>query len=124
MTDVRGDRVAAVASVMACVLAGVLGWTSSSSLAAEPTWAEKMFDATSHDFGVIPVTSKVTHRFLVKNLYRETVHISGVKTTCGCSVARPSKSTLASGEVLTIDVPEVVRRVNEASKRVWDRLDL
>lgn len=117
MTDVRGDRVAAGASVMACVLAGVLGWTSSSSLAAEPTWAEKMFDATSHDFGVIPVTSKVTHRFQVKNLYRETVHISGVKTTCGCSVARPSKSTLASGEVLTIDVTMDMRRTRTRDVR-------
>ena len=28
-----------------------------------------------------------------------------------------------NGEVLTIDVPEAVRRVNEASQRVWARLD-
>jgi len=33
------------------------------------------------------------------------------------------KTIVENGEVLTIDVPEVVRRVNEASKRVWDRLD-
>ncbi len=28
-----------------------------------------------------------------------------------------------NGEVLTFDVSEAVRRVNEASKRVWNRLD-
>ena len=81
--------------MVACGLAAV----ATSSRAAEPTWAEKMFESRSHDFGVIALTSKVTHRFQVKNLYRETVHISGVKTTCGCSVARPSQTTLASGEV-------------------------
>ena len=33
------------------------------------------------------------------------------------------KTIVENGKVLTIDVPEVVRRVNKASKRVWDRLD-
>ena len=28
-----------------------------------------------------------------------------------------------NGEVLTIDVPAAVRRVNEASKRVWAQID-
>jgi len=28
------------------------------------------------------------------------------------------------GEVLTLDVPAAVRRLNEASKRVWAKLDL
>ena len=28
------------------------------------------------------------------------------------------------GKVLTIDVPKVVREVNNASMRVWDRLEL
>jgi len=33
------------------------------------------------------------------------------------------KTIVENGDVLTIDVPEVVRRVNEASKRVWEQLD-
>ena len=32
-------------------------------------------------------------------------------------------TVVEQGEVLTIDVPEAVRRVNEASKRVWARMD-
>ena len=60
----------------------------------------------------------MTHRFQVKNLYRETVHISGVKTTCGCSVARPSQTTLASGEVASIDVTMDMRKTrNNATKK-------
>ena len=100
--------------MVACGLAAV----ATSSRAAEPTWAEKMFESRSHDFGVIALTSKVTHRFQVKNLYRETVHISGVKTTCGCSVARPSQTTLASGEVASIDVTMDMRKTrNNATKK-------
>ena len=33
------------------------------------------------------------------------------------------KTIVENGEVLTINVPDVVRRVNAASKRVWKRLD-
>tara|TARA_B100000029_G_scaffold324251_1_gene316675 strand:- start:672 stop:1790 length:1119 start_codon:yes stop_codon:yes gene_type:complete len=114
----RWRWVAAVLIVLAAGLAG-LGHgllpaggirVGSRLMASELTWAEKMFDARSHDFGVISLTSKVTHRFTVKNLYRETVHIAGVKTTCGCSVGRPSKTTLVSGEVASIDVTMDMRR--------------
>jgi cytosine/adenosine deaminase-related metal-dependent hydrolase len=34
------------------------------------------------------------------------------------------ETIVEEGEVLTIDVPEAVRQVNEASTRVWNRLDL
>ncbi|MHB1217499.1 MAG: amidohydrolase family protein [Alphaproteobacteria bacterium] len=34
------------------------------------------------------------------------------------------KTIVEDGKVLTIDVPDVVRRVNEASRRVWKRLNL
>jgi len=115
MTDIKpyDPKTISCTTLIACVLAFI----SASAVAAEPNWAEKMFDSRSHDFGVIPLTSKVTHRFLVKNFYRETVHIAGVRTTCGCSVARPSKSTLASGEVVTIDVTMDMRRTRMASTR-------
>lgn len=34
------------------------------------------------------------------------------------------KTIVENGKMLTMDVPEIVRRVNEASKRVWAQLDL
>ena len=34
------------------------------------------------------------------------------------------RTIVDGGEVLTLDVPDAVRRLNEASERVWARLDL
>ena len=34
------------------------------------------------------------------------------------------KTIVENGEVLTINVPDAVRQLNEASQRVWSRLDL
>ena len=34
------------------------------------------------------------------------------------------KTIVDDGDVLTIDVPHAIREVNEASNRVWDRLEL
>ena len=49
-------------------------------------WAKKMFEGPlSHDFGTVARASKVVHRFKFKKLYKETVHISGVTTSCGCT---------------------------------------
>ena len=73
-------------------------------VAADASWAEKMFDSRQHDFGVVVKAAKATHRFTITNLYREAVHIARVKATCGCTVARPSKTTLASGEAAFLDV--------------------
>ena len=34
------------------------------------------------------------------------------------------RTIVDNGEVLTLDVPDAVRRLNKASERVWARLDL
>lgn len=72
--------------------------------AQERTWAEKMFDSLSHDFGVVARGADVRYRFKVTNLYKESVHISNVRTTCGCTAAKPTKETLASRGVAYIEV--------------------
>ncbi|HXY33771.1 MAG TPA: DUF1573 domain-containing protein [Planctomycetaceae bacterium] len=52
----------------------------------DPTdWAKKMFDSTSHDFGVVARGAEVTHRFRIKNLYTQDVQISNVTASCGCT---------------------------------------
>jgi len=84
----------------------VLAWLIAPSVlvAADASWAEKMFDSRRHDFGVVAKAAKSTHRFTITNIYRESVHIVRVKATCGCTVAMPSKTTLASGETAFLDV--------------------
>ena len=73
-------------------------------------WAQKMFRVSKHDFGTVARGAEVRHRFRVYNLYKQTIHISNVRTTCGCTAASPSKTTLASGETAYIEVTMDTRR--------------
>ncbi|QDU82178.1 hypothetical protein Pla110_39330 [Polystyrenella longa] len=72
--------------------------------AQELSWAEKMFDEHKHDFGTVARGAEARYRFKFTNNYEETVHISHVKTTCGCTGATPSKDTIPSGESAYIEV--------------------
>ncbi|MDO7681112.1 MAG: DUF1573 domain-containing protein, partial [Pirellulales bacterium] len=53
--------------------------------AAGQEWAEKMFSVTSHNFGTVAKGSKTEFRFIYRNLYEEDVHVSSVRTSCGCT---------------------------------------
>ncbi len=75
-----------------------------SARADELTWAQKMFGALRHDFGVVARGADVRYRLKITNLYQQPVHIANVRTTCGCSAATPSKNTLASREEAYIEV--------------------
>lgn len=92
------------------VLGGLIVLIGSTSGAAAQEWAEKMFDESSHDFGVVARGSDVRHRFKVHNRYAHTVHISNVQSTCGCSAATPTKYTLAPGETAWVEVTMDTRR--------------
>lgn len=98
--------------IAACLLA----CGSAVANAQDYRWAEQMFvdskgkQVTKFDFGVVARGADVRHRFLVKNRYKQTIHISNVRTTCGCSAASPSKNTLASGETVYIEVTMDTRR--------------
>jgi hypothetical protein len=70
----------------------------------EPNWAEKMFAEQSHDFGVVARGADVRHRIAVTNIYQETVRITNVSTTCGCSAAQPSQKELKSLETAYIEI--------------------
>ncbi len=48
-------------------------------------WASKMVDQDDHDFGVVARGSDTVHRFAIKNIYKEDVEISSVRSSCGCT---------------------------------------
>jgi hypothetical protein len=48
-------------------------------------WATKMFSVTSHNFGTVAKGSKTEYRFVFRNIYKEPVHVVGVRTSCGCT---------------------------------------
>jgi hypothetical protein len=61
-------------------------------------WASKMFDKTAHNFGTVARGADTEHRFQIKNLYKEDMTISSVRTSCGCATPTLTKRTLKSGE--------------------------
>jgi len=65
---------------------------------ADGSWADKMFAERSHDFGPVPRAAKIEFKFPLTNLYKEDVHIAGVRSSCGCTLPRVEKDTLKSHE--------------------------
>jgi hypothetical protein len=104
----------AILRPLAAIVIFAAGWIllagASPAHAQDLTWAQKMFDKLSHDFGVVARGADVSYRFKVTNLYRDTVRISNVRSTCGCSAATPTKTTLASRESAYIEVTMDTRR--------------
>jgi len=66
------------------------------------SWADCLFDEQSRDFGVVPRGPTLTHPFRVTNRTKETVHISSVRVSCGCTSAHALRTTLAPGEETAI----------------------
>lgn len=94
-------RILVLASLAGLCLAG----TTRAASAQE--WAVKMFDSTSHDFQTVARGAKAVHRFKVKNLYEEDCHISGVRSSCGCTSPLVTKADLK-----TFEVGEIVAEFN------------
>ncbi|MEQ8789730.1 MAG: DUF1573 domain-containing protein [Pirellulaceae bacterium] len=61
-------------------------------------WATKMFKERSHDFGTVARGAKSEFRFELTNLYKEDIHISSVRTSCGCTTPTIEKETLKTWE--------------------------
>lgn len=66
--------------------------------AAAQDWAKKMFETHTHDFGIVARGSKQEYAFGLTNLYKEDVHISGVRSTCGCTSPRITKDRIKTHE--------------------------
>ena len=61
-------------------------------------WADKMFKEKTHEFGSVPRAAKVEYAFEMVNPYKEDIHITGVRASCGCTIPRVQKDTLKSWE--------------------------
>lgn len=88
------------AAVMCVLVAGV------APLSAQE-WARKMFKETQFNFGGVARGAKTEHRFQLKNLYLEDVHIAGVRASCGCTTPWVTKETLK-----TYETSEIVAHFN------------
>jgi hypothetical protein len=79
--------------------------------ASAQDWAKKMFDKTTHDFGVVARGANVEFRFVIENIYEEDAHIKSISSTCRCSKPRVTKQLLK-----TWDKAEVVVALDTRSE--------
>ena len=66
-------------------------------------WARKMFEEAKHEFGTLARGSDAEWKFSLENIYKEDVHVMGVRSSCGCSTAEiihPTLKTWEKGEIL------------------------
>lgn len=81
-----------------------LVWTTisialiSSNSAHADQWGQKLFSETHHNFGTVSRNAKTEHSFVIENCFEEDVHISSVRSSCGCTKPVLSKNTLKSWE--------------------------
>lgn len=97
-----GEMFAFRASAFALLLA--FSCCPSVLTAQDSNWAAKMFEKQKVDFGVVARAADTRYRLKLKNIYQEDVHISNVRTTCGCSAASPSQTLLKSAEEGFIEI--------------------
>jgi hypothetical protein len=76
----------------------VVAFSLCAGAASAQQWAEKMFSERSYDFGTVARAGKVEHNFVLKNLYKEDIHIASVRSSCGCTQPRILKDTLKTHE--------------------------
>ncbi len=68
-------------------------------------WGKKLFvGEMSYDFGTVARAAKAEHVFEMKNPFKETIHISSVRASCGCSTPTIMKDTLKTFETGGIHV--------------------
>jgi rhodanese-related sulfurtransferase len=61
-------------------------------------------DTLSYNFGTVLEGTVVTHTFVLTNSGNSALSITGVHTSCGCTTAALTKSTLAPGESVGLTV--------------------
>ena len=62
-------------------------------------WLRQMFkNKTTHDFGDVQLGEVPEHRFEFENIFNETFHIKSINSSCGCTIATASKTTLKTWE--------------------------
>lgn len=91
---------------LSVVVAGLLA----AAPASAGSWADAMFQESGKDFGLAPRGPTLSHYFAVTNKSDKTVHISGVRVSCGCTTAQALQNTLAPGQSTAVQALMDTRR--------------
>lgn len=69
------------------------------SVALAQDWAYKLVEGPkTHDFGTVARAAKAEHVFEMQNIFKEAIHIAGVRASCGCAIPRVLEPTLETWE--------------------------
>lgn len=79
------------------LFAGLMLWFAPDAALGQQ-WARDMFATTDHDFGKVASGSNTHFTFELQNKYKETVHISSIRSSCGCTTPKVLKDSLKTGE--------------------------
>jgi hypothetical protein len=79
----------------------------SATAAPAQEWAEKMFSKLDHDFGTVARGADTVYKFEITNVYKQDMHITGVRSSCGCT-----SPTVENPIVKTHDKAYIVARFN------------
>ncbi len=89
---------------------------------AQPSKARISFDSESFNFGFVPQgNAYIVRKFIVSNTGEDTLYITRVRPTCGCTAAPLKKDALAPGEsteIKTIFRTRGYRRATSKSIKV------
>ena len=88
-------RAAALACAVALTLCGA-------GAGRAQDWAKQMFAETNHNFGNVAKGAKTEYRFVFRNKYKEDLHVSGVRTSCGCTTPSITKKDLKTHETAEV----------------------
>ena len=76
--------------------------------------ADGLFDSTAHDFGTVPRGPMMTHYYRLTNNTKQTIHVSGVRVSCGCTSAAILQDTIKPGESTAVHAQMDTRRFTGA----------
>src|SRR3954453_11471618 len=62
-------------------------------------WVSKMFTETKHDFGTVARGADTSHKFAIKNIYKQDIELLSVRSSCGCTSPTIEKKILRTSEV-------------------------
>lgn len=73
-------------------------------VACEAKDPQAVVDKADFDFGTVEQNTDVNHTYIITNKGDKDLEIKRTRTTCGCTVAQPSKKLVKKGETVEIQV--------------------
>ncbi len=108
------------ALVLLLIVGGVLGiaWATYRLTVGKP----QLDGVRRHDFGtavLIDGPVEFRHTFVLTNTGSRTIELANIGTTCGCTVAEPSTSSIGPGEVLEIDATLTLKHHGHKTSKIF-----